>query len=305
MMRFSISLLLLLLASPTYAAEGHDHEDTHEHKEEAEQTTIDPTYAKEMKIETETASAGFVHQTVSLTGKITLDKNHVAQIRARFPGIVRDVKVNIGDKVKKGQVLATVESNESLQVYAVTSPLSGIILGRNTSIGDTAESEAMFVVADLTHLWAEFFIFSRDASMVQAGQTVRVKSLIDDTETEATLVNLLPTTENSSQTVVARVDIDNSNDAWRAGMNVRGDVILSRREVPVAIKTSALQRQGDNNVVYISHDKTYVMRKVEIGQSDREWTEILSGLQPGETYVSKNSFIVKADIAKSEAEHAH
>lgn len=301
MNRLFIFFLLLALSSPVCASEEHGHS----HEEKAEQTTIDPTYAKDMKIQVETAGPGLVHQTISLTGKITLNKNRVAQIRARFPGIVRDVKVNIGDMVKKDQTLAIVESNESLQAYPIKAPLDGVILGRNTNVGDTAESEAMFVVADLKQLWAEFFIFSRDVNAIKAGQTIRIKSLTDATETEAVLTTLLPTTESSSQTVVARVDVDNSEDQWRSGMTVRGDVFLNERDVPIAVKTSAIQRQDEGSVVYVQHGNTYTMRKVETGQSDREWTEILNGMQPGETYVSENSFIVKADIAKSEAEHEH
>ena len=296
----SYLILLFLLSSivPSYAAEGHQHD-------EKEQTVIGADYAKEMAIGVDTAGPGVVHQVVSLTGKITLNKNRMAQIRARFPGIVRKVHVNIGDHVTKNQVLAIVESNESLQEYPVKSPLDGVVLGRNTNVGDTAETEAMFVVADVKQLWAEFFIFSRDVHAVQPGQIIRIKSLTDDTETESQLTNLLPTAESSSQTVIARVDVNNSEDKWRPGMTVRGDVILSERQVPIAVKTSAIQRKGDGHVVYVRYGDTYTLRTVETGQSDRDWTEIISGLQPGETYVSQNSFIVKADIAKSEAEHAH
>lgn len=270
-----------------------------------DQTVIAPQAVKDLKIGVATAGPGTVHQTISLTGKITLNKNRVAQVRARFPGLVRDIKCSIGDAVKKGQTLATVESNQSLQAYAVTSPLDGIILGRNTNVGDTADTEPLFVVADLKQLWAEFFIFSRDMKHIKPGQSIRIRSLTDDTETETTLSNLLPTTESSSQTVITRVDLDNTNDTWRAGMTVRGDVVMSERDVAIAVKTSALQRQNDQDVVYIQKGDRYVMRRVDVGQSDRDWTEIRNGLQPGEIYVSENSFIVKADIEKSEANHEH
>lgn len=280
-------------------------ETEHGEKEHGDKTKISKQSADAMKIEVQKAGPATVHQTIGLTGKITLDQNRVAQVRARFPGIVRSVKKGIADEVKKGETLATIESNESLQVYRVISQLDGIVLGRNTNIGDVAESEPLFVVADLSQLWAEFFIFSRDIERIKPGQKIEIKSLTDETSTEAILTNLLPTAESSSQTVVARITINNPNNKWRAGMTVRGDVILSEREVPLAVKTTAIQRQKGGSVVYVQEGDTYEMRKVDIGQSDREWTEILSGLESGETYVSANSFIVKADIAKSEAEHAH
>ncbi len=281
---------------------SHDHDGEEEH---GDKTEISPKSAEAMKIEVLQAGPATVHQTIGLTGKITLNQNKVAQVRARFPGIVRTVKKSIADEVKKGETLATVESNESLQVYAVLSPLGGIVLGRNTNIGDVADTEPMFVVADLSELWAEFFIFSRDVERIQPGQKIDIKSLTDETSTEAVLATLLPTTESSSQTVVARVTIANPDNKWRAGMTVRGDVVLSERDVALAVKTSAIQRQEGGNVVYVQKSNEYEMRKVDLGQSDREWTEILSGLEAGEHYVATNSFIVKADIAKSEAEHEH
>lgn len=299
-------LVLLLACTPVYANEEHgDHGDEHGHEEETEGTVIDDHVAKEMKIELAQVGAGTVRQIVSLTGKVILNQNQVAQVRARFPGIVKDVKVNMGDTVKKGQILAVIESNESLQSYNVVSPLDGVILGRNTNIGDTAADASIFVVADLKKLWAEFFIFSRDMASIKAGQPIRVKSLTDGTEAETVLSSLLPTTESSSQTVVARVELDNPEDKWRAGMTVRGDVTLSEHDVQLAVKTSALQRQDGNTVIYVREGERYEMRKVETGQSDSDWTEILSGIEAGENYVATNSFIIKADIAKSEAEHEH
>lgn len=299
MTRIPILMLIILMGWPAHASDDHGHEKV------AEQTTIEPSFARDLKIKVETAGPGVVYQTINLAGKIKLNKNHVAQVRARFSGIVRDVKTNIGDKVQKGQTLAIVESNESLQAYPIKAPLDGIILGRNTNVGDTAGNDPIFVVADLTKLWAEFFIFSRDVSAVKPGQEIIIKSLTNDTTSKAQLTTLLPTTESSSQTVVARVDIDNSDAKWRAGMTVHGEIILHEQEVPIAVRTSAIQLHEGNQVVYVRHDNTYTMRKVETGQSNRNWTEILSGLQAGETYVSENSFIIKADIAKSTSEHSH
>lgn len=293
-------------AKESHEESGHGAEDGHGHEEEAgDATRISAESAQAMKIETLQAGPATVHQTIGLTGKITLNQNKVAQVRARFPGIVRSVNKGIADEVKKGETLATVEGNESLQVYPVVSPLDGVVLGRNTNIGDVTDTEPMFAVADLSQLWAEFFIFSRDVERIKPGQKIDIKSLTDETSTEAVLSNLLPTAESSSQTVVARVTIDNPDNKWRAGMTVRGDVVLSEREVALAVKTTAIQRQENGNVVYVKKGDEYEMRKIDIGQSDREWTEILSGIEAGETYVATNSFIVKADIAKSEAEHEH
>lgn len=285
--------------------DGHDHGHANEKKTPGDATEISTDAASAMRIETLKAGPATVHQTVGLTGKITLNQNRTAQVRARFPGIVRDVKKSVGESVSAGELLATVESNEGLQIYPIKAPLAGLIIARNTNIGDVVDDEPMFVVADLGQMWAEFFIFSRDLEKVRVGQKIDIVSLTDNSSVEAAIATLLPLAESSSQTIVARVVVTNPDNKWRAGMTVRGNVVLSEREVPLAVKTEAIQRQEGAMVVYVKKGDTYETREVDLGDSDREWTEIRRGLQPGDEYVASNSFVVKADIGKSAAEHAH
>ncbi len=293
----------------THSEESHSEGEEHAHESEEEHgdsTKITETSAQAMKIEVLKAGPATVHQTISLTGKIILNQDKTAQVRARFPGVIKSATKSVGDKVKKGDELAAIESNQSLQSYSVTSPLDGVVITRNAAIGGLAGDEPIYVVADLSQLWAEFFVFSRDIDRIATGQKLDVFSLSDSsTNAEATINSLLPTAESSSQTVVARVNIDNSDNKWRSGMTVRGDVVLSEKQVAVAVKTSAIQRQEGSEVLYVKEGENYEMRKVELGQSDREWTEILNGLEVNEEYVATNSFVVKADIGKSSAEHEH
>lgn len=296
-------------ASDNHAAAGHDeggeHDDHKEDGERADKTTINNEAATAMQIETLDAGPASIHQTIGLTGKITLNQHKTAQIRARFPGMVKTVSKSVGDKVVVGEVLATVESNDSLQVYAVKAPYDGTVIERNANPGDMAESEPMFVVADLSQMWAEFFIFSRDMDRVRTGQKIDVKSLSEDNSTEATITSLLPLAESSSQTVIARVTIDNGDGKWRSGMIVRGDVVLNEKAVPVAVKTESIQRQEGAPVVYVKNGETYEAHRIQTGMTDREWTEIISGLEASQTYVANNSFVVKADIGKAAADHEH
>ena len=298
-------------AQEKHGEAGHAEEEGHEHggkgeEEHGDSTKINDASAQAMKIEVLKAGPATVHQTISLTGKIILNQDRTAQVRARFPGVIKSANKSVGDEVKKGDELAAIESNQSLQTYAVTSPLDGVVISRNAVIGGLAGDEPVYVIADLSQLWAEFFVFSRDMDRIAIGQSVDVFSLSDTTTSaEAKITNLLPTAESSSQTVVARVTLDNADNKWRSGMTVRGDVGLSEKEVSLAVKTSAIQRQEGAQVVYIKEGESYEMRKVETGQADREWTEILSGLKAGEEYVATNSFVVKADIGKSAAEHEH
>ncbi|WP_049425751.1 efflux RND transporter periplasmic adaptor subunit, partial [Stenotrophomonas maltophilia] len=78
------------------------------------------------------------------------------QVTARFPGPVRSVRVGVGDQVRTGQVLATVESNLSLTTYTITAPINGVVMARTATVGMSApEGAPLFEVADLSTLWVD------------------------------------------------------------------------------------------------------------------------------------------------------
>lgn len=268
-------------------------------------TKISGEAAEAAGVKTGQAASAIIRETIRLTGRTTLNQNTTAQVRARFPGIVRAVMKGPGETVNSGDVLATVESNESLQVYAVKSPAKGVILVRNTNAGDVAGETPMFTITDTSDLWAEFHVFPRDIDRIKTGQKVLIASFEGGHTGEAPITTLLPVAEASSQTVVARVTLPNPDGVWRAGMTVRGDVVIAERQVPVAVKTVAIQRMGSNTVIFVQEGEQYEARPVTIGASDGEWTEVLEGVQAGTRYVSEKSFQIKADIGKSGASHDH
>lgn len=293
---------------------GHDHSDKESAKDEhghgdeeghGDESKISAKAAKNLNIEVMEAGSATVAEITSVTGRVSLNQSTTAQVKARFPGVIRSVEKEPGEVVKVGDTLATVESNESLQVYAVKSPVSGTVITRTAGIGQLTGDEPLYIVADLNKLWAELFVFSKDGEKLKQGQKVRIQCLDDPINTESTIALILPTAEVSSQTVVARVVINNTDNHWRSGMNIRADVVIGEKQVPVAVKTEAIQRMEGNNVVFLEEGGTYKMQPVELGNSDGTWTEITRGLAAGQRYVAKNSFIVKADIGKAGAEHEH
>ena len=291
-------------------ADKHGEADEHGHGGEedghAEESKISDNAVKNLNIEILEVGSGMVQETVSVSGRVTLNQNGTAQVKARFPGVIRSVVKEPGEVVKAGDTLATVESNDSLQVYAVKSPVAGTIINRTANVGELAADTPLFVVADLSKLWAELFIFSKDGEKLKAGQKVRIQCLDDPVSTESTIALVLPTAEASSQTVVARAVIENADNHWRSGMNIRADVVLSEKQSPLVVKTEAIQRMEGNMVVFVQEEGgTYKAHPVETGMSDSQWTEIKSGLNAGQRYVAKNSFVVKADIGKAGAEHEH
>ncbi|TKW61377.1 MAG: HlyD family efflux transporter periplasmic adaptor subunit [Blastochloris viridis] len=293
-------------------AEGPDHAeaDEHGHADEGHgdeaSTTLSDEVAKAAGITVETAGPAALAERLPLRGKIILNPETSAEVKARFAGVVKRVRATLGQTVTKGEALATVESNDSLQTYAVTSPLSGVVLARSVNVGDTAAEQPLFTVANLATVTAELHVFPQDISRVRVGQTVQVQSVDGSVEGTGTIKALLPTTDADTQTVQVWVTLPNSDARWRAGMAVQaGAVVGEDQQVALAVKNTALQTLNNQTVVFVKEGETYAAHPIKPGRTDGVMTEVLEGLEAGDSYVATNSFIVKADIGKASAEHSH
>jgi cobalt-zinc-cadmium efflux system membrane fusion protein len=267
-------------------------------------TTINARIAAEAGIETGPAGAQNIVEAVELTGNVQADPGRVSEVRARFPGIVTEVRRDTGDVVSRGEVLGLVETNESLRSIAIEAPISGRIVNRNIQVGQVTGSQPLFVIADLDEVWVQLDVFGRDLGRIAAGQAVTIRSL-DGTVHEGTIDWVSPLVAHGSQSVRARVRLPNPDGALRAGQFVRARVVVEETQVPLAVRRSALQTFRDFDVVYARVGDVYEVRMLELGRSDDVHIEVLGGLSEGEIYVTANSYLVKADIEKSGASHDH
>ena len=290
-----------VMVTATYDGEQHRWKyDSYEGR-----TTITAEGAENAGIKVETAGPADIGETVELNGTVELDPGAQSEVGARFPGRVMSVAANVGDQVRAGSLLARVESSESLQTYSVTSPRGGIVLERRTNVGDVTGSDPIFIIADPANVYAALKVFPTQMEYVSRGQSVTVESLNAFRKQQTAIRDFLPIASSASQTLTARAPLPNREGFWHAGMAVRGIVTVSEERVPLAVRTEALQAFRDFTVVFAKVDDTYEVRMLELGRQTSEWTEVLSGLKPGQPYVSEGSFVIKADIEKSGASHDH
>jgi cobalt-zinc-cadmium efflux system membrane fusion protein len=267
-------------------------------------TTIDPVMAKQAGIATATAGPGVITESIRVHGVIAPDASRIRAVKARFPGVVRSLSRQVGDTVRAGEVLATVESNDSLQTYAVTAPISGVITQRHVGTGEQTNGEALFEIADFSRVWAEFSVFPRDRQRLREGQPVTVMSEGGVTA-QGTISYFSPLANRAAQSVTARVVLNNGDGMWTPGQYVEGRVTVAETPVALAVPQSALQQFRDFTVVFAQVGDTYEVRMLELGRRDAEQVEVLAGLAPGTRYVIHNSYLIKADIEKSGASHDH
>ena len=260
--------------------------------------------AAESGIQTAQAGPATILDTLNLTGRIQVDPNRLSQVRARFPGVVKQVKRELGEKVRQGDVLAEIQSNESLQTYPLIAPISGVIVQRDVQVGETTATTPLFIIADLTTVWAELDLFDKDISRVRTGQQVSLETLSGESVT-GKVAWLSPMIAHASQSIQARVVIANPKMNFRPGQFVRGRITVAEHQIPLAVRKSGIQGFRDFQVVFARINETYEVRMLELGREDHDWVEVLGGLKPGTEYVTENSYLIKADIEKSGASHDH
>lgn len=269
-------------------------------------TTIARKIAEDSGIRVAPAQPGVIADEHEVQGLLTPVEGRVANIAARFPGPIRRLAANVGDRVRAGQALATVESNLSLTTYTVTTPISGVVLARNATVGGVAgEGATLFEVADLSSLWVDLHIFGADAQHIVPGVPVTVTRLSDGVTAQTTLERVLPGTATASQSTVARATLANADGLWRPGSAVKARITVEQQPAALVVPVAALQTFRDWTVVFVRVGETYEIRPVELGKRDAERVEVLSGLKAGDQVVVEQSYLVKADIEKSGASHDH
>lgn len=268
-------------------------------------TSFSAEQAEAAGVKVEQVGPAKLEETVALSGRVELQPQGKAEITAWYPGRVVAMTKEIGAQVRRGETLARVTSSESLQTYSVTSPISGVIMARNANVGDVAGGAPIYVVADARQVHAEFYVYPRDAERLRAGQPVTVRTLGGTRSVRSTIEAVLPSADMMTQTIVAHVELPNDDLAWRPGQAVEGAAVVASQDAPMAVRTRALQRFRDYTVVFARVGDTYEVRMLDLGRQTPEWTEVLGGVQPGDTYVSDNAFLIRADIEKSGASHDH
>ena len=296
-------LLLILTITPVslIAQSNEDQEEQHEDIVQLSQSEMD-----EFGIELSTAGAGTLSIEITVPGEVVANYDKLAHIAPRFPGVVKQVYKHLGDRVKKGDVLAVVESNESLVPYEIKSLLDGIVIEKHITIGEVrSNEEAAFVIADLDTVWVNLSVYQMHLPYVKVGQRVTVSSGQEFADASGVISYLSPTVDEHTRTATARVVLANHNGNWRPGLFVEGQIVAEEESVSLLIPKSSLQKFEGNDVVFVQTSEGFEPVPVKIGRINHSSAEILSGLQVGQKYVSKGAFTLKAELEKSSLSGGH
>jgi len=269
-------------------------------------TTISPEAVTASGIAIAPAGPAKIKTAIKVNGRVQPNEDHLTQVIPRYPGIVKRIFKRLGDPVAKDEVVAVVESNESLQAYEVTASIAGTVIGKDVRPGEfVKEGEVIYIVADLSTVWVDLNVPRKDFDKLKVGEVVTVFGAEGQGSATGEVSYVSPFGSEDTQTVLARMELPNPNGKWRPGLFVTGEIVVEEAEVPLAVKTSALQTFRDWDVVFRKDGSLFEIAILELGRRDAEWVEVRSGLTAGQNYATENSFIIKADILKSGASHDH
>jgi len=268
--------------------------------------TIAPAMAAAAGLSFAVAGSKTLDKKLTVVGKIKPNRDTMTPIYPRYAGIIKSLTKNLGDQVQKGEPLVTIESNESLQNYTINAPISGTIVLKQAIVGEMVKIDSpIYEIANLQNVWADLTLYRNEAPLVKTGMKTIVTGDGGIPESISTINYISPLGIEDSQTILARTVLNNEDQKWLPGMYVNAAIIIKEFEVPVAVPLKAIQRLQNTDVVFVKIGNQYEATPVKLGEKDNNWVEIVSGLTAGQTYVSDNSFFIKADLGKSGASHEH
>lgn len=306
---YFLFLSSVLVFSNTPALSGNNHEGSHHEHEyhdddgfrDNNSSRIRGEIATQVGIITSVVGSQELHQTITVFGSIVSAPEQLSHVRARFEGLVKSVEVTLGDRVKTGDVLAKIESNESLKTYTIRSPITGRVIQRHANTGEVTQDQVLFSIANFETVWAELRVYPAQQSSVNEGQLAHV--ITSTGSVTSTVDHILPSMDYPYQ--IARVKLANNKQSLSPGLMTEARIEVGHFTAAIAVSKNAVQTLGGRQGVFVKQGEKYRFTQLVLGRRDDHFYEVIEGLEAGSQYVSQNSFLIKAEIEKSEAKHEH
>lgn len=196
--------------------------------------------------------------------------------------------------------------------YVLTAPIAGVISQKDLVLGENVQlADQLFVIDQLDQLWLEFIAPSSEFADIVPNQTIEFKSLQSGNLFKAQIQSLNSQADAQTGRLQVRAKVLSHAAELRPNLMVNVQLQQQQAQQGLRIRASAVQKIEGKDAVFIAaqHEQKieFAPQSVTLGasSSDGQWIEVLSGLEQGQQYAAQGSFLLKSELEKGEASHAH
>jgi multidrug efflux pump subunit AcrA (membrane-fusion protein) len=249
---------------------------------------------KALDLQTAVADLRPVARLLNVNGQVAALPDAQAQVSLRISGIVQAVYVNLGDAVRKGQKLALVQSRtigNPPPTIAVLAPMDGLVDSRGVIVGQSVEpNTTLFQLSERNHMRVVGKVYEEDLAQVRVGQKAYVKLLAYPNELLSGTVSLVgPMLDPETRTVEVWVLLDNKRGLLKPNLFARADVVLGQNEAALTVPNAAILEANQEKFVFVHQGEKYDRVDVTLGAVDDQYSEVLSGVVPGDEVVTQGA----------------
>ena len=199
--------------------------------------------------------------------------------------------------IPRDQLEIIEQTGEVSKTLTIKSPVSGIITAKNIVEGSyLTPEEAPYEITDYSSVWVIADAYQSDVARVKLGAaaTISLESLPDQTfKGKVTYID--PALDPESRTFKIRINVDNSGGTLKPDMFTEVTLIGEQRQ-SLTIPADAVIPSGRGSMVFVAlGEGKFEPRKVTLGEKSGELIEVVSGLEEGESVVTRANFLVDSE----------
>ncbi|MBX9650401.1 MAG: efflux RND transporter periplasmic adaptor subunit [Xanthobacteraceae bacterium] len=201
------------------------------------------------------------------------------------------------------------QPQETLHKQFLRAPISGRVSERRVDLGgligrEGQESE-LFVIVNLDDVWVDLAVSPEDIASVREGGPITVRAIGTADEAPAQVIFVSPLLDRETRNARVIATMPNADHRWKPGTFITAEVPLESAPSKLLVPRTALQTIKGKPTLFVRDAGGFEARQVRTGREDDDDVEILSGIAAGETVAVANSFTLKAELEKADAEHGH
>lgn len=259
---------------------------------------LDETGVRNLGIETTPASESRFESTILVTGEIEHTCASHTVLSSRVSGRVSEVLTHKAHFVRKGDVVARIESRlpgNPPPIIDLTAPGDGWITESKVHLGAPVEpDEELMTILDLSEVWVIAKVPQHHAPSLKSGLTARVTlPALGGEERMASFHGLGVGADAEKGTIDAVFGMKNPGNRMRPGMRAEITLVTASRDGVLSVPLEALQGDHSNRFVFIKDyelGNAFVRVPVTVGARNEKLVEIVAGLFPGDEVVTRGAY---------------